>query len=63
MRLDGVSETNSDALRLYKRYAKRWDDRTFDHYNSVFQPRVEYGGSKAEVNAKVEIWAAAMRPR
>ncbi|KAE8897375.1 hypothetical protein PF005_g16051 [Phytophthora fragariae] len=66
LKLNEVPEAalaQSDKFRTYKRYATRWDDMTYAHYNTIFQPPVEYGGSPAELNAKVEIWAAARRPK
>ncbi|KAL4166104.1 hypothetical protein KRP22_013369 [Phytophthora ramorum] len=62
--LAGMSKAqrkNSDELRQYVRYATKYDDEIWLRKNSIFQPKVYYEGSPAEMKVKVQIWAKAKR--
>ncbi|KAL4150215.1 hypothetical protein PRNP1_009619 [Phytophthora ramorum] len=62
--LAGMNEAqrkNSDKLRAYVRYATKYDDECWNYKNTVLEPPIEYGGSPAEMNVKVQIWAKAKR--
>ncbi|OWY90163.1 RxLR effector protein, partial [Phytophthora megakarya] len=64
--LDRISQSTvmqSDAYKTYVRYVRRYDGQIYWHKNSIFEPPIEYGGSHAELMAKVKVWAAADRPK
>ncbi|KAL4150216.1 hypothetical protein PRNP1_009620 [Phytophthora ramorum] len=60
-KMNEVQRKSSDELRMYVRYATKYDNAIWNHKNSMFQPPIEYGGSRAEMNVKVQIWAKAKR--
>ncbi|KAL4123519.1 hypothetical protein PRIC2_009373 [Phytophthora ramorum] len=56
-----VQRKSSDELRMYVRYATKYDNAIWNHKNSIFEPPIYYGGSAAEMKVKVQIWAKANR--
>ncbi|OWY95946.1 RxLR effector protein [Phytophthora megakarya] len=58
-----VQRMRSDDYRFYVRYATKYDDVLWLSRNTIFQPTIYYGGSKAEMEAKVKIWVTAKRSR
>ncbi|KAG7378054.1 hypothetical protein PHYPSEUDO_010615 [Phytophthora pseudosyringae] len=64
-KLDDIPQAklkNNEAYHTYVRYATMVDDQNFQLKNSGKEVKVELGGSTAELEAKVKIWASAKRP-
>ncbi|KAG2760663.1 hypothetical protein Pcac1_g27425 [Phytophthora cactorum] len=66
LKLDQVTPTRvmqTDAYKIYVRYVKKYDSMIYNYKNSIGQPPIEFGGTDAQIFAKVQVWAAAHRPR
>ncbi|KAL4150180.1 hypothetical protein PRNP1_009585 [Phytophthora ramorum] len=53
---------DSDGFKTYARYVTMYDDKMISLRNKDKDVNLEFGGSTAEKNAKVEIWISAERP-
>ncbi|ETP27010.1 hypothetical protein F441_00427, partial [Phytophthora nicotianae CJ01A1] len=56
-----VMKTNE--YKTYVHYVKKYDSMVYNFKNGIWQPPIEFGGTDAEIFAKVQVWAAAKRPR
>ncbi|GMF48047.1 unnamed protein product [Phytophthora fragariaefolia] len=53
---------DSKAYKMFVRYAKMEDDKIFKLKNQDKEVDILYGGSPAEMEAKLDIWVSAGRP-
>ncbi|KAG6952989.1 hypothetical protein JG687_00012665 [Phytophthora cactorum] len=54
----------TDTYIIYARYyVKKYNDMIFWLRNGLLQPPIDYGGTNAQIFAKVQVWAAANRPQ
>ncbi|OWY97801.1 RxLR effector protein [Phytophthora megakarya] len=65
LKLDRIPQNDvmrTDAYKTYVHYVKKYDRLTYGYKNGFFEAPREYGGSHAQIMAKVKVWAAARRP-
>ncbi|KAG3151029.1 hypothetical protein PI126_g11174 [Phytophthora idaei] len=66
LKLDQVTPTRvmqADAYKIYMHHAKKYGSMIYNYKNSIGQPPIEFGGTDAQIFAKVQVWAAAHRPQ